>query len=146
MLLNSPTEAVSPTWWLPAWQDNQLADCKKKNNNNNNQHSLWVVLIQLSTFISLLDCSKGVGRSFPGMWARCLCPVAEKVHINAQACLVVFTKNSLAFWLTQAAGKLFFFFFPLSTDTLNLVTSRQCIPNWRQHWLCFSLGILIIGS
>lgn len=133
--------------WVPPddYQLDKITNLQTAKKKKTNQHSLWVVLIQLSTFISLLDCSKGVGRSFPGMWARCLCPVAEKMHINAQACLVVFTKNSLAFWLTQAAGKLFFFF-PLSTDTLNLVTSRQCIPNWRQHWLCFSLGILIIGS
>lgn len=93
------------------------------------------------------ELHQSVGRSFPGIWAGCLCPFAEKMHINARTSLVVFTKNSLAFWLIQAASKLWcFFFFPFSTDRLNLVTSRQCIPNWMQHWICFRLGILVISS
>lgn len=56
-----------------------------------------VVLSQRSAFILLLNCSKGVGRSFPGIWAGCLCPTAEKTHINAWASLVVFAKIAWPF-------------------------------------------------
>lgn len=49
------------------------------------------------------------------------------MHINAWVSLVVFTKNSLVSWLTQAASKLCFCspHPPLSTDRLNLVTTRS---------------------